>query len=208
MDEDTSAQLARLHSYLPKELGDKMRRPSGIERERKEVTVLFADIVGYTAMCERLDPEEVVALTDEVLKELAEAVYQYEGYVDKFIGDEIMAVFGAPITHEDDPDGATGGAVDARADRNARPAGPAASGGPSRSTPEINTGPACRRERRFRSAADVHRQLGDTVNTAARLEEASRPRQILVSNVTHRLTQAAFAFRPLDPIQFRASASR
>ena len=96
--------LARMQSYIPRELARKMRALGRIEGERKQVTVVFADISGFTALSERLDPEDVAVLTNEVLKELAEAVYQYEGYIDKFIGDAVMAVFGAPVTHEDDPE--------------------------------------------------------------------------------------------------------
>ncbi|MCA1554623.1 MAG: adenylate/guanylate cyclase domain-containing protein, partial [Chloroflexi bacterium] len=93
--------LARL---LPKELADKMRATGRIEGERKQVTVVFADISGFTELGERIDAEEITNLTNDALEELGEAVYQYEGYIDKFIGDSIMAVFGAPIAHEDDPD--------------------------------------------------------------------------------------------------------
>jgi class 3 adenylate cyclase len=64
--------------------------------------VVFADISGFTALSERLDPEEVASFSNDCMKELVEAVYQYEGMVDKFIGDCIMAVFGAPIALEDD----------------------------------------------------------------------------------------------------------
>ena len=97
-------RLALLQSYLPRELADKMRATGRIEGERKQVTVLFADMSGFTALSERLDPEEVTDLTNEALQELAEAVYQYEGYIDKFLGDAVMAVFGAPVAHEDDPE--------------------------------------------------------------------------------------------------------
>jgi len=106
--------LTRLQSYLPKELADKMRATGRIEGERRQVTVLFADISGFTALSEQLDPEEVATVTNEVLKDMAEAVYQYEGYVDKFLGDAVMAVFGAPIAHEDDAERALRAALEMR----------------------------------------------------------------------------------------------
>ncbi len=78
----------------------KRRRDTG---QRRRVAVLFADISGFTPLSETLDPEEVRDLIDACLQRLAGVVYKYEGYIDKFIGDCIMALFGAPIAHEDDP---------------------------------------------------------------------------------------------------------
>src|SRR5207247_5801157 len=94
--------LAQLQSYIPKQLADKIRSSGQVEGERRQVTVIFADISGFTAMSECLDTEEVASFSNDCMKELVAAVYQYEGMVDKFIGDCIMAVFGAPIALEDD----------------------------------------------------------------------------------------------------------
>ena len=96
------ALLVQLQSYVPQQLADKTRAAGQIEGERRQVTVVFADISGFTALSERLDAEDVAGLVNDCFKELALAVYQYEGMVDKFIGDCIMAVFGAPIALEDD----------------------------------------------------------------------------------------------------------
>ncbi|MGH2521335.1 MAG: adenylate/guanylate cyclase domain-containing protein, partial [Anaerolineales bacterium] len=194
--------LKRLQSYLPKELAEKMHAMGRIEAERKQVTVLFADISGFTALSEQLDPEEVTALTNEALKELAEAVYQYEGYIDKFIGDAIMAVFGAPVVHEDDPERALRAALAMR-DRlehfNERWVDRLGAIGPLSLHIGVNTGPVI--------AGNVGSDLrlsytvmGDTVNTASRLEAAAHPGQVLVSRDTYRLTQEAFTFLALDPI--------
>jgi adenylate cyclase len=77
---------------------------TGGERgQRRAVAVVFADISGFTPLSEKLDPEEVKDLIDACLKRLAGIINRYEGYIDKFIGDCIMAVFGAPVAHEDDP---------------------------------------------------------------------------------------------------------
>ena len=70
--------------------------------ERRQVTVLFADLSGYTAVAERMDPEAVKALVDRALMRLGEEVERYGGTVDKYIGDNVMAIFGAPVAHEDD----------------------------------------------------------------------------------------------------------
>jgi len=71
--------------------------------ERKHVTVLFSDLSGYTAMSERLDPEEVKEITGRIFGEIAQVVTKYDGFIEKFIGDAIMALFGVPEAHEDDP---------------------------------------------------------------------------------------------------------
>src|SRR5437870_4497631 len=71
--------------------------------ERRRVTVLFADLVGFSTLAEHLDPEELRTLITGTFSELTEEVERREGFVEKFIGDAIVAVFGAPVTHEDDP---------------------------------------------------------------------------------------------------------
>ena len=73
------------------------------EGERKHVTVLFSDLSGYTAMSERLDPEEVKEIMSKIFGEIAQVVTKYEGFIEKFIGDAVMALFGVPKGHEDDP---------------------------------------------------------------------------------------------------------
>src|SRR6267378_2871880 len=77
-------------------------RPPLLSEERRQVTVLFADVSGYTAMSERMDPEDVKGLIDRCLRRLGDEVDRYGGTVDKYIGDNVMAIFGAPVAHEDD----------------------------------------------------------------------------------------------------------
>lgn len=71
--------------------------------ERKHVTILFSDLSGYTAMSERLDPEEVKGITSRIFGEIAKVIDRYEGFVEKYAGDAVMAVFGVPRSHEEDP---------------------------------------------------------------------------------------------------------
>src|SRR5205823_5036570 len=71
--------------------------------ERRRVTVVFADLVGFSTLAEHLDPEELRTLMTDTFSELTEEVEAREGFVEKFIGDAIVAIFGAPVTHEDDP---------------------------------------------------------------------------------------------------------
>ena len=75
-----------------------------LPEERRKATVLFADLSGYTAVAERLDPEAVKSFVDRALRRLGQEVVRYGGTVDKYIGDNVMAVFGAPVAHEDDPE--------------------------------------------------------------------------------------------------------
>ncbi len=202
----TDGLLEHTKDHPPRELGEKARALGRIEGERKQVTVLFADISGFTTLSERLDAEEVAAITDAVLREMAAAVYEFEGYIDKFIGDAVMAVFGAPVTHEDDPDRALRVALSMRErlkDFNHRWVERV--GTPLTMHIGINTGLVI--------AGNVgpdqrlaYTVMGDTVNTASRLEGAARPGQILVSRNTYRLTQESFAFVDLDPIQVKGKS--
>ena len=87
---------------MPSELADKLRAGSAdMEGERKLITVLFADVVGYTALSERLDPEELRGLMHRAFDAMLEAIHRFEGTVAQLQGDGLLALFGAPIAHED-----------------------------------------------------------------------------------------------------------
>ena len=89
-------------SYTPKHLADKiLQSKSALEGERKQVTVLFADVKGSMELAEQLDPEEWHAILDKFFAVLTEGVHRFEGTVNQYTGDGIMALFGAPIAHED-----------------------------------------------------------------------------------------------------------
>src|SRR5205814_2685388 len=97
-----SERFASPAAYTPKHLAEKILTSKGaIEGERKTVTVMFSDVSGFTAMSERLDPEEVHAIMDRAFEVILSAVHRYEGTVNQFLGDGVMALFGAPIAHED-----------------------------------------------------------------------------------------------------------
>src|SRR5262245_4148712 len=98
----TSARFASPDAYTPKHLAEKILTSKGaIEGERKIVTVMFSDVSGFTAMSEKLDPEDVHGIMDRAFEVILEAVHRYEGTVNQFLGDGVMALFGAPIAHED-----------------------------------------------------------------------------------------------------------
>ncbi|HEY7869606.1 MAG TPA: adenylate/guanylate cyclase domain-containing protein, partial [Methylomirabilota bacterium] len=90
---------------------DKPATP-GREADRRQVTVLFADLSGFTTLAERLDPEVVRAFQSALFETLGRAIARYDGFVEKFVGDAVLAVFGAPVAHEDDPERALGAALD------------------------------------------------------------------------------------------------
>src|SRR5215218_1439768 len=87
------------------------RVADSLPEERRRVTVLFADLSGYTAVAERMDPEAVKTLVDRSLRRLGEEVARFGGQVDKYIGDNVMAIFGAPVAHEDDSERAVRAAL-------------------------------------------------------------------------------------------------
>lgn len=190
-------QIARL---MPQALAHKIRAVKRVEGERKQVTVLFADLSGYTPLSERLDPEVVMNLSQDLLKELAEAVYKHEGYVAQFMGDAVMAVFGAPLTHEDDAGRAihSAFAMRERVEKLNRRWMPRL-GQPLRLHIGINTGTGVTGSVGSDLKAD-YAVIGDTTNTAQRLQSSAQRGEILVGDETYRLTRDAFTFEELPPI--------
>ena len=79
-------------------------REEQLPEERRKATILFADLSGYTAVSERLDPERIKSMVDRALRRLGDEIERYGGTIDKYIGDNVMGVFGAPVAHEDDPE--------------------------------------------------------------------------------------------------------
>src|SRR6185369_4165886 len=98
----TPARFASPEAYTPRHLAEKILTSKGaIEGERKIVTVMFSDVSGFTAISEKLDPEDVHAIMDRAFEVTLDAVHRNEGTVNQFLGDGVMALFGAPIAHED-----------------------------------------------------------------------------------------------------------
>ena len=110
------APFASPASYTPKHLAERiLTSKSAVEGERKQVTVLFVDVSGFTSIASRLDPEEVHALMTRAFELMLAEVHRYEGTVNQFLGDGIMALFGAPIAHEDHAQRAVHAALGIRA---------------------------------------------------------------------------------------------
>jgi class 3 adenylate cyclase/tetratricopeptide (TPR) repeat protein len=170
--------------------------------ERKLVTVMFADISGFTALSERLDPEQVRALINACFSWLVPIVEKYGGVVEKFIGDEIMAMFGAPVAHENDAERALRASLemmDALVEFNKKHL---TSLGMHFG---INTGIVVAGG----LGSDGRQQygvMGDTVNVAARLEDVSETGQIVVGPNTYRLTASLFRFDMLPPVRVKGKS--
>jgi class 3 adenylate cyclase/tetratricopeptide (TPR) repeat protein len=198
-------QAERLLRLVPREYMERLLGTRGeVGRERRTVTILFSDVKGSTAMAENLDPEDVMEIMDGAFDLLIEPIYRYEGTLARLMGDAILAFFGAPITHEDDPERACRAAL------------------------EIVTGAqryaARLKEERGIEGFDVrtgihtglvvvgevgsdlrveYTAMGDAVNLAARLESAAEPGTVLVSEDTHSLISPLFRTAALGVIEVK-----
>jgi class 3 adenylate cyclase/tetratricopeptide (TPR) repeat protein len=165
--------------------------------ERRVVTVLFADLVGFTGLSEGVDPEHLKNLVDRAFQRLVADVHSHGGRVDKIVGDQIMALFGAPVAHEDDAERAVRAALQMQATLAAY-AGE--TGIPIKMRIGVNTGEVLVGALR---AAGEYTAMGDTVNVASRLQTAAQPGQILVGPVTQEQTSDAVKYDSLGPLQAR-----
>jgi len=158
-----------------------------LAEERKIVTVLFVDLVGFTARSEQLDPEDVRAIQAPYFARVRTAIESFGGAVEKFIGDAVMAVFGAPVAHGDDPERAVRAALailegvdlDVRVAVNTGEALVTVSANPAQGEGFVS---------------------GDVVNTAARLQSAAPVNGILVGEETYHATRTAIAYEQLEPV--------
>jgi class 3 adenylate cyclase/tetratricopeptide (TPR) repeat protein len=197
---------ARAAAAVPPTLADRLRS-TFLAGERKPVTVLFADIVGSTSIVEQVDDEDWTAIVSDTLDLLARAVYRYEGTVARLMGDGLLAFFGAPIAHEDDPERAVRAGLDAIADlAAASPQVDPATGIALQVRVGVNTGPvvvgAVGSELVYEYTA-----IGDAVNVAARLQGVARPGTVAISDATHRFVAHRFDVRDLGALQLKGKRS-
>ncbi len=176
--------------------------------ERRVVTVMFADITGSTPLADHLDPEDMRAILTGYFNLMAEQIRKHGGTLEKYIGDAVMAVFGAPVAHEDDPDRAIRAALDMQAalasfNQQRLEQDPHATRLQMRIG--INTG-----EVAAPANTPYNRQdfliTGDAVNVAARLQSAAAPDTILVGERTYLATRGVFDFKALAPLRIRGKA--
>jgi class 3 adenylate cyclase len=171
--------------------------------ERRDVTVLFCDIRGFTPLTERLNPEQVVLLLNDFYDLMIDATFRHEGTLDKFLGDAVMAVFGAPIAHADHPLRAIRTALAMRegverlSQRRIAEGKDPITVGIGVSTGEAVAGTVGTAERM------EYTVVGDSVNLAARLEAAAKSMQILISGRTYHDVSAFVEARPLGLLRVR-----
>jgi len=178
----------------------------GADADRRAATVLFADLSGFTAISERLDPEDVRRLQTDLFGALRGVIDRFDAYPEKFIGDAVVAVFGAPVAHEDDPQRALRAALEMHAcaaELSERWRDQL--GAPLALHIGVNTGRVV--AGRLGTAADAaYAVTGDAVNTAARLQSAAGPAQTLVSAATHQLTEREFGFEAAGMLALKGKA--
>jgi ABC-type oligopeptide transport system substrate-binding subunit/class 3 adenylate cyclase len=200
--------VERLQRLVPKEFAERLLGTRGqVGRERRTVTILFSDVKGSMAMAEELDPEDWMEIMDGAFEVLIEPVYRYEGTLARLMGDAVLAFFGAPIAHEDDPERACRAALDIiagaqeYAERLERERG--IQGFNVRVG--IHTGLVVVGE----VGSDLrveYTAMGDAVNLAARMESAAEPGTVLITEDTHKLVAPLFDSEPLGPIEVKGKA--
>jgi class 3 adenylate cyclase/tetratricopeptide (TPR) repeat protein len=193
-------KLAKIQKYLPGNITEKiLSQRDRIEGERKQVTVLFTDMAGYTTISEKLDAEEVYSLMDQVYEILIHKVTEYGGTVNEFTGDGIMALFGAPIALEDAPQRAIRASLAIHREIvqfNERMRREKLGHAPLRMRAGIHTGPVVvgtiGNDLRVSFTA-----MGDTVNLASRMETLAEHGTTCVTDETFKLTEGYFRFECL-----------
>jgi len=199
-----SIDYSQPQSYTPKFLAEKIfDTRSSIAGERKLVTVLFADVANYTSISEKLDPEEVHQIMDGCFKILMDEIHRYEGTIDKFTGDGVMALFGAPVAHEDHAQRACYAAL-------------AIQKAITEYGEKIEND--CSVEFRMRIGIDSgyvvvgsvgndlkmdYTAIGDPVNLASRMEGLAEPSTVYVTSDTFKLTESFFKFEPLGKVEVK-----
>jgi len=192
---------ARLVTYTPKHLTEKiLTSRSALEGERRQVTVLFADTAGFTALAEKLDPEEVHQILDHCFEFITAAVHRFEGTINQYTGDGVMALFGAPIAHEDGPRRAVHAALAIQqALRDSSKELQAQRGFHLQMRIGLNTGLVVVGKIGDDLRMD-YTAVGDTTNLAARMQQAARPGSVVVSEATHKLVTGFFETLDLGEI--------
>jgi class 3 adenylate cyclase/predicted ATPase len=171
-----------------------------VSGERRQLTVLFCDLVGFTQLSQRLDPEDLGALIHRYQDAVSGAVARYGGHVAKFLGDGVLAYFGWPHAYEDQAERAVRSGIDAviavkgiNLDGKTK----------LRSRVGIATGPVVVGDLIGESALDVEAVIGETPNLSARLQDAADPNQIIIDQGTHRLIGRTFEVLELGPLDLK-----
>jgi class 3 adenylate cyclase/tetratricopeptide (TPR) repeat protein len=204
LKEPPSVDYSEPQSYTPRHLADKiLTTRSSIEGERKLVTVFFADVANYTSISEKLDPEEVHQIMDGAFKILMDEIHKYEGTINQFTGDGVMALFGAPVAHEDYAQRACYAALAIQKDLEEYGKKIEKDTGVEfKMRIGLNSGPVI-----VGAIGDDLRMdytaVGDTTNLGSRMESMADPGAILVSGNTHRLVSDFFEFKSMGKLEVK-----
>ena len=205
---DRSSQ-GLLGQYLPPELLAKLeaaRAHGGMAGERRVITMLFCDVRGSTAAAEQVDPEVWSDIMNGAFERMITPIYRYEGTVPRLMGDAILAFFGAPIAHEDDPQRAVWAGLEIQAAIKPYAEGVHRSHGVEFGVRVgINTGLVVVGE----MGSDMRLEytaLGDAVNVAARMEQAALPGTVQIAEETYKLIAPLFDFEPLGGVEVKGKA--
>ncbi len=200
-----NARLTRLAAAAPAPLADKIRS-APLTSERKIVTCLFADVVGSTSLAERMDADDWTEIMNRAFDRLSPAIYRYEGTIARLLGDALLAFFGAPVAHEDDPVRAVHAALDLLSATRAYAQEVRARYGIEFAIRVgLNTGHVVVGN----VGSDLkyeYTAMGDAVNLAARMQSAARPMTALISEHTHRHIAPVFDCLDLGPIEVKGKA--
>ena len=199
-------RLAILQQSTPPDLKEKIRTSSTqIEGERKPVTILFTDIVGSTSLAEKLDPEEWKEIVSTAHQRISQMVYKYEGTIAQLLGDGVLAFFGAPVTHEDDPIRAVHAALDIQQEIGKYADELKGYVDNFQLRVGMNTGTVVVGN----VGSDLHMEylaIGDAVNLAARLQSAAQPGKVLISESTARHVKAIFDLQSMGQITVKGKS--
>lgn len=192
------------HQQIEKKILKKQN--AAVISERKNVTILFSDMSGYTAITERLDPEDVKDFMSRIFGEIAQVIVKYEGFIERFIGDAVMAIFGVPSAHEDDPIRAIKAAREIHnLVEELSPKLEAKVGQNLSMHSGINTGLVVTGEVDVQKG--IHGITGDPVNLASRLEGLAKKGEILVGEQTFRQAEGYFIFERQKPKKVKGKES-
>ena len=202
---DASINLPAPASYTPTHLADRIRQEQAAlesrgtqDGERKTITALFADLKGSTALLEGLDPEEARAVIDPALQIMMDAVHRYEGYVAQALGDGILALFGAPLAHEDHAQRAVYAALRMQEEsRRYSDQVRLRHGAPLALRVGLNTGEVVVRSIRKDDLHTDYVPVGHSINLAARMEQMATPGSILITAATQKLVEGYFVLKAL-----------
>jgi len=202
--EAKSLQLDKPQSYIPQHLADKiLATKNSIEGERKLLTVLFADVKGSTSIGENLDPEELRSIIEKSFEISMKEIHRFEGTINQFLGDGFMALFGAPIAHEDHAIRAIHSALAIQRAMVGYSKGLKKDLGIDfKMRIGINTGTVVVGNIGDDLKMD-YTALGDTVNLASRMEQIAQPGNIMVAEDTYKIAKDNFKFKPLGALDIK-----